>query len=162
MKSVSTIQREIQKRDPTPTITKIVLAVVFVLSLVVIVTGVMGMRTYSASGFSSESGYKAVYKLSGDVQNAWKALQPQLDKLTAEQRATVDEAAHRMLVAAWDGQTAGGGQAAEDAIAQADDNRDGAALYKLLYTTYLTGGPKVGASARKELTAIPAARQEIP
>ena len=160
MKSVSTMQRDIQRRDPTPTITKIVLAAVFVLSLVVIVTGVMGMRTYSASGFSSESGYKAVYKLSGDVQQAWKTLQPQLDALGKEQRATVDEAAHRMLVAAWEGQNAGGGQAAENAIAQANDNQNGATLYKLLYTTYLAGGPKVGASARKELAAIPTSRQD--
>jgi len=154
------MQRGIQQRDRTPTITKIVLTLVLLLGLAVIAAGIMGMRQFAVSGFSAETGYEAVYKLSGDVDRAWKnQLQPQLSAADAGQRAALDEAAYRMLADTWEGQKAGG-QADLDAIlSQAGETQRAESLYKLLYTTYLLNGPKIGASARKEITGVAAGEQ---
>ena len=160
MRNVSAMQRGIQQRDRTPTITKIVLTLVLLLGLAVIAAGIMGMRQFAVSGFSAETGYEAVYKLSGDVDRAWKnQLQPQLSAADAGQRAALDEAAYRMLADTWEGQKAGG-QADLDAIlSQAGETQRAESLYKLLYTTYLLNGPKIGASARKEITGVAAGEQ---
>ena len=79
MKSNIAAQSTLQQRDRTPAITKIVLVAVFLLGLAIIVTGWMGMREYALSGFSSEAGYDAVYKLSGDVESAWQKSLPKAD-----------------------------------------------------------------------------------
>ena len=160
MNNVSAMQRGIQQRDKTPVITKIGLALVLLLGLAVILTGYMGMRAFSASGFSSESGYEAVYHLSRDVERAWNdRLQPQLSALPAAERSALDEAAYQMVSSVWESQKAGG-QADLDAIlsSTAGEKRS-ESLYKLLYTTYLVNGPKIGASARKGITGVEAAAQ---
>ena len=158
MKSNIAVQPTLQQRDRTPAITKVALAIVLLLGLAVIFAGWFGMREYSTSNFSSEAGYQAVYKLSGEVDNAWKKnLQPQLDSLDAASRAVVDEAAYEMAASVWESQKEGG-QAELDAALGQDSGRT-ERLYKLLYTTYLVNGPKVAASARKEITAVDAKEQ---
>ena len=158
MKNQLAVQRPLGQRDRTPTVTKIALAVVLLLGLGIILAGVMGMREYAASGFSSETGYEAVYKLSGDVAAAWNGqLRPELDALDGAGRAAVDDAAYRMLASAWEGLKAGGQQELDAILAQGEGRTE--RLYKLLYTTYLTGGPKIAASARKEITGVAAEEQ---
>ena len=158
MKSNIAAQSTLQQRDRTPAITKIVLVAVFLLGLAIIVTGWMGMREYALSGFSSEAGYDAVYKLSGDVESAWqKSLKPQLDGLDASSRAAVDEAAYEMLASTWESQKEGGKAELDEALTEGGERSE--RLYKLLYTTYLVNGPKVAASARKEITGVDAKEQ---
>ena len=102
MKNAVAARREIERRDRTPVVTKLILALVFLLGVGVILAGITGMREYSASGFSSESGYSAIHALSGEVSSAWeKKLQPQLAQVGADQRAALNAAVktltgHRM------------------------------------------------------------------
>ena len=158
MKSNIAVQPTLQRRDRTPAITKVALAIVLLLGIAVIFAGWFGMREYSTSNFSSEAGYQAIYKLSGDVDEAWKRnLQPQLDSLDSASRAVVDAAAYQMVASVWESQKEGG-QAELDAALGQDSGRT-ERLYKLLYTTYLVNGPKVAASARKEIAAVDAKEQ---
>ena len=55
MKNATVLQSGLPRRDRTPTITKIALAVVFVLGLVIIAMGYLGMQEYGASGGSRQS-----------------------------------------------------------------------------------------------------------
>ncbi len=148
MKNAVAMQRGIAQRDRTPLITKLILLCVFILGIAIIAMGYAGMQAYSASGFSSETAYWAIHALSGDVYSAWnKKLEPQLSALTADERAAVGDAARALLTDAWENQKSGAGaQAAE--LADSEEM-----TYKLLYATYLVGGPKVSSAAKKELAA---------
>ena len=149
----------LKTRDRTPLITKIGLAVVFLLGLVVIFLGYRGIQEYNASGFSSETAYHAIYALSGDVNTAWeKKLQPQRDALSAEKRDALDEAAKQLLFASWENQKTGG-QADAEALLSGEKDEAGL-LYRLLYTTYLVNGPKVSTGNKKEIAALNAADAE--
>ena len=151
MKNAVAMQQSIGRRDRAPVVSKLILALVFVLGLVVIYMGYTGMREYGASGFSAESAYSAIHALGGDTAAAWqKKLQPQLDALSADRRAAVDQAAAELLTAAWENQKAGG---AADAQAMLDAG-DGETAWKLLYATYLVNGPKVSTAIKKELAAL--------
>ena len=156
MKSVSAVQNEILHRDRTPTITKIALGCLLVLSAVIIFLGYRGQRLYDASGFSSEAGYQAVYALSRNVDEAWKKqLRAQLEAPEGGQREQLEEAALSLLKSAWEAQKSGGEADASAAVASAGDGRRGEMTYKLLYTTYLAAGPKVSSSIKKEVAAVP-------
>ena len=151
MKNAVAMQQSIGRRDRAPVVSKLILALVFVLGLVVIYMGYTGMREYGASGFSAASAYSAIHALGGDTAAAWqKKLQPQLDALSADRRAAVDQAAAELLTAAWENQKAGG---AADAQAMLDAG-DGETAWKLLYATYLVNGPKVSTAIKKELAAL--------
>ena len=153
MKSAIAAQGGIGRRDRTPMVTKLILACAFILGIAVIVLGYAGMQEYAASGFSSESGYGAVYALSGSVSSAWdKKLEPQLAALSPEQRSAVGNAARTLLESAWESQKKGSAADVESIIAASDDPEE--AAFKLLYTTYLVNGPKVTTANRKELTAL--------
>ena len=157
MKSATVAQKPLQQPDHTPTLTKIALAVLLVIAAAIIITGWYGQRTNDASGFSSETGYQAVYALSKDVGNAWKkTLKPQLTAVPADQRAALNGAAHSLLTSAWESQKAGGGAEAEAILEEADESQREALTYRLLYTTYLVSGPKVSSSIKKEIAAVPA------
>ena len=145
---------ELKTRDRTPVITKIGLAVVFLLGLLVIFLGYRGIQEYNASGFSSETAYSAIYALAGDVNAAWtRKLSPQREALAAEKRGALDEAAKELLYSAWENQKTGGQQDAEALLSAETDD---ALLYKLLYTTYLVSGPKVSSGNKKEIAALSA------
>ena len=92
------------------------------------------------------------------MESAWqKSLKPQLDGLDASSRATVDEAAYEMLASTWESQKEGGKAELDEALTEGGERSE--RLYKLLYTTYLVNGPKVAASARKEITGVDAKEQ---
>ncbi len=159
MNNAANLQTAPDKRDRTPVITKIILALVFALGLAVILLGYRGIQEYGASGFSAEAAYSAVYTLSGGAENAWsKKLQPQRASLPAENQAALDGAARQLLLAAWEGQKPGGGADAEALLTAEGDSA--ALLYKLLYTTYLVNGPKVSTSQKKEIAALSGAEED--
>ena len=159
MNNAAKLQTGPEKRDRTPVITKIGLALVFLLGLGIIVLGYRGIQEYNASGFSAEAAYSAIYSLSGDVDSAWsKKLQPQRANLSDAQRTSLDETARQLLYTAWESQKTGGQAEAEALLAAEKD--DAALLYKLLYTTYLVNGPKVSTSQKKEIAALSAADAE--
>ena len=167
MKNAVAMQRGIAQRDRTPLITKLILLCVFILGIAIIAMGYAGMQAYSASGFSSETAYWAIHALSGDVDSAWnKKLEPQLSALTADERAAVGDAARALLTDAWESQKKGGAEEARALLTGAEEGNRPALTHKLLYTTYLLSGPKVGAGIKKEVAALaadrlPAFRQEL-
>ncbi len=153
--NVIALQNGINRRDRTPMITKIGLLLVFLLGIVIIVMGIVGMRQYSASGFSSEAAYSAVYALQGNVETTWqKKLSPQLDSLSSDQRAKVDSAAKDLLESAWEAQKKGGAADVQSILENGDPSVQSAVTHKLLYTTYLLSGPKVTTAVKKELASI--------
>ena len=150
MKRENAIQSGIARRDHTPMITKLILACAFILGIVIIYLGYTGMQEYAASGFSSETGYRAIHALSGHVNAVWsQKLSPQLATLTAEQREAAQQTANDLLDAAWESQKAGGAEYAKSLVSASGSPEEMAC--KLLYTTYLLNGPKVSTSQKKEL-----------
>ena len=155
MKNTATPRSGIEAPGRGPLITKGILLLVFLAGLGVIVLGVTGMRAYEASGFSSENAYSAIHALGESTAEAWRKLDSQLGGLSAGQRSQADQAAESLLLSAWENQSAGGGAKA-DALLKDAPAADRAALsWKLLYATYLTGGPKVSSGQKKEIAAVP-------
>ena len=141
-------------RPAAPVITKIGLAVCFLLGLVFVYFGLRGQRQLSDADLGKEESYQAIYALSGDVSAAWNVLSGDLSALEGGQRDAAGKAALSVLKDSWESVRQGAG---EDAAAQAQDaGADGAAAWKLLYVTGLMNGPKVPASLRKALSALPA------
>ena len=80
MKRSTDPRRNILKREPAKLVTRIGLAVIFLLGALMAYMGIRGQNEFSASGFSSESAYRAIYALSGQVSDAWKNIvQPEMD-----------------------------------------------------------------------------------
>ena len=130
------------QRDPQQTITKIGLAVVFLIGAALIIIGLLAQKEFASSGFSSETAYQAIYKLGHDVSAAWKKnLQPELNKFSEADRPSLDQAVKGLAADAWQSQDKGA-ELPEEA-----DESEGS--FKLLYTVYLVNGPKVGAGNRK-------------
>ncbi len=144
-------RRNILKREPAKLVTRIGLAVIFLLGALMAYMGIRGQNEFSASGFSSERAYQAIYALSGQVSDAWKnSVQPDLNALTEQERALLDSTMADLLRDAWENQNAGAGEEAAR-LAVEGGERKGEITGKLLYTTYLVNGPKVSTSDRKEL-----------
>ena len=144
-------RRNILKREPAKLVTRIGLAVIFLLGALMAYMGIRGQNEFSASGFSSERAYQAIYALSGQVSDAWKnSVQPDLNALTEQERALLDSTMADLLRDAWENQNAGAGEEAARLTAEGGE-RKGEITGKLLYTTYLVNGPKVSTSDRKEL-----------
>ena len=156
MKKAVAPRKNPEKRDHTPAVTKTILALAFALGLVIIFLGVTGMREYGTSGFSSETAYNAIYFLHRNTEAAYAKLSAQLNALPEDQRAAAEKAAGNLLTAAWEAQSAGGGARAEALLNEAPEAERGALCWKLLYATYLTGGPKVSSAQKKELAALDA------
>ena len=142
------------RRDRRASIlTRVALALIFALGAALIFMGREGQTEYEASGFSAENAYQAVYALSGDVSAAWKdSLSPALDGMPEAQREALEATAARLLSEAWNDMNGGAGAEAERLVSDAGPNGE-ATAWKLLYATYLTGGPKAGAGDRKAIAA---------
>ena len=139
----------LRKRDRSPLVTKLILLAVFLLGLAVIVMGYLGMREYSTSGFSSESAYRAIYRLSGEVSTAWnKKLEPQLGALPEEKREALDQMSCDLLTAAWDSQKKGSAAALDELLSEKSGSERTALIHRLLFSTYLVNGPKVSTASR--------------
>lgn len=133
--------------------TKIILVLIFALGVALVFMGQQGQLEYAASGFNSEGAFQTLYSLSRDVSGAWEGrLSPALKTLSDGEREALAQTAAGLLSDAWDGLRAGGGEEAAALMEEAASGRE-AMTWKLLFTTYLTGGPKVDAGSRKAIVA---------
>ncbi len=150
-----------QKDRISAGVTKLILVLLFLLGAALFLTGRKGQKTFEASGFNSGDAYEAIYALSRDVSEAWnKRLEPRLALLPEEEREALEHCALEMLSADWEARETGAGAEAEKIVAEAGAEA-GEKTWKLLYTTYLVGGPKVSSAAKKELLAGQKASEEF-
>ena len=144
------------RRDHSSAIAKVALFLVFAIGIGVIFAGASGLRSYEGSGFSSESAFQAIYALSAAVESDWnQEISPHLESFTAEQRAALEEQVYNLLRDAWEGQKKNSGEELDAILEQQEENRREELIYKLLYITYQTGGPKVSSATKKALAAVP-------
>ena len=142
-------------RPAASVITKIGLAVCFLLGLVFVFFGIRGQRQLADADLGTEESYQAIYALSGDVSAAWDVLSGDLAALEDEQRDAAGKAALSVLKANWESLRQGAGEDAEARV-KSEGAEETAATWKLLYVSGLMNGPKVPASLRKALSALPA------
>ena len=115
--------------------TKIGLALGFLLGAALVFMGYRGLMAFQASGFTSESAYTVIYHLSEAVSTAWEdRLSPELNRLSESDRDKVDRIARELT--------------AQDADAPRG------AVWKRLYAADLVGGPKVSTAAKKAVTSL--------
>ena len=155
MKNATAAQKTLPRQSRAPLMTKLGLALIFALGIVIIVMGVQGQRAYDTSGFSAESAYGAIYDLSKDVNAAWEnQLRPQLAGLPDGQRTQTDAAVRALVDAAWESAAPGSVQDVEALLAAAPENDRTALTYKLLSAAYLVNGPKVSTAQKKEIAVL--------
>ncbi len=143
------------ERSLAPKITKAGLVVCFLLGLFFVFLGIRGQRSLSDASLGAEGSYQAVYALSGDVNAFWgKALSGDLDSLSAEEQAAVQASVRSLLPEIWENQREGAGKEAETLLADAGNNSSELG-WKLLSAWELVNGPKVSASVRKAVAALP-------
>jgi iron(III) transport system permease protein len=154
-------QTDLQKKDKTALAARIALLLVFAFGISIILMGTSGLRSYEVSGFSSETAYQAIYSLSEAVEGDWKGdISPLVQSLPPEQQETLEPILYALLTDAWEKQKSGAGEELEALFAETGENNRSALLHKLLYITYQVGGPKVSASQKKALSAVPEASQQ--
>ncbi len=163
MNSAADMQRGTVRRDYTPLISKIVIALVLVLGLVMVAAGWMGMNVFEASGFDAEDGYSAIRALSKAVDSGWNSkLKPLLDELEPEVRAETDAAAYALLASLWESQREGSTGELDAYLSASDGQKDMEKGYKLLYAAYGVSGPRITSAIRKELAAVaPSDREDF-
>ena len=154
MNNAAALDREIGQRNHGPIITKLALALIFLLGLGIILMGLSGMREYDASGFSAEASYSAIYALQSNALSAWRKMDAQLSALPEDTKSKVDEAAEELLKSAWGSLKKGGDTEAEALLNQAPAGGRASLAHQLLYATYLTSGPKVSTANKKEIAAL--------
>ena len=154
MNNAAALDREIGQRNHGPIITKLALALIFLLGLGIILMGLSGMREYDASGFSAEASYSAIYALQSNALSAWRKMDTQLSALPEDTKSKVDEAAEELLKSAWGSLKKGGDTEAEALLNQAPAGGRASLAHQLLYATYLTSGPKVSTANKKEIAAL--------
>ena len=155
MKNATAAQKTLPRQSRAPLMTKLGLALIFALGIVIIVMGVQGQRAYDTSGFSAESAYGAIYSLGKDVHTTWEnQLRPRLASLPDAQRTQTDTAVRALVDAAWENAAPGSVQDVEAILASAPENERAALTYKLLSAAYLVNGPKVSTAQKKEIAAL--------
>ena len=137
------------ERHPAPVITKIGLAVCFLLGLIFVFFGVRGQQRAGDAGVSDDS-YKAIHTMSCDVEAGWQVLEADLAIFPETEQKALDETALSLLKANWESVRPGAGT---DAEVFADGDRT--TTWKLLAVSGLVNNSKVSASLRKKVTALP-------
>ena len=137
-------------RSFAPILTKIGLAVCFLLGLVFVFLGVRGGTQAADDNLGDGDSYQAIHTLSGDMDAAWSTLSADLSALDGPERKAAEETALSLLKANWEGVRTGAGVEAET-FAGGDPER----TWKLLAVSELVNGPKVSASLRKKITGLP-------
>ena len=149
------MQTSLKRQKRAALALKLLLLALFLLGAGMIANGVHAMHTYAASGFSSESAYRAIYRLHRETERAWsRQLSPGLKELSDQERAAFDALTARLLKDTWEGQKKGAGDALDALLAETDGDERPELRQKLLYAAYLTAGPKVSAAGRKAVTAL--------
>ena len=129
-----------------PLITKLTLALVFLLGIALIFQGAAALSENDSAGFSSEAAFEAIYELSKEVDADWNALlKPALSALSDEEAAALNDISAELLRENWSERGAVGTEAFE----ALDLDNDAETVQKLLYISYAVGGPKLSASVKK-------------
>ena len=145
----------LQSRTRSVLAVRLLLLALFLLGAGIIYNGVFAMRRYAASGFSSESAYRAIYHLHRETDRAWaRQLSPQLNALSEQERAAFDALTARLLKDTWEGQKKGSGDALDALLRETEEDERAELSQKLLSAAYLTAGPKVSTANRKAITAL--------
>lgn len=126
---------------------KAVLALILVLSILLIASGVMGVRTFNASGFDSETAYDVIRAMGREArQNYEQDLAPLLAQV--ERGGVLDAAVRRLLAEAWGIEESALEERLQNDVVSADKR---AALYQLLDITYGVDRTRVKNSVKKTL-----------
>ncbi|MBQ6222855.1 MAG: iron ABC transporter permease [Solobacterium sp.] len=120
-------------------IVKTGLVILFLSGLCMSFMGYQGKKVFDTSGFSAENSYYSIYELSRDVSQIWeKEILSSVNQLAPEEKESLNHVSDVLLA---------------DELGEEihTDNRE--YRYKLLYTSYLFGGPKLSTSERKRITS---------
>ena len=130
------------RRDLTPTLTKLILALLFLLGVALVFMGWRCQVKSAASGYTSDGAYQAIYKLTCDVNAAWsERVRPELDRLSEADRDAVDGVILDLAADA-----VGGAEGIPEAVSDYH--------YKLVYAAYLVSGPKVTGALKKGIAKL--------
>ena len=129
-----------KNRISGPAAVKLCLAVLLFLGAFLVIMGVRGKSLYDESGFTSESSFDSIYRLTRDTDKAYsEKLLPALRNLTEEERAGVSTVWEELYQDAW----------------QTDAPETGEEyVSKVLFASYLTAGPKLSSAEKKQITAV--------
>lgn len=118
-------------------IVKTGLVILFLLGACLSFMGVQGKKVFDTSGFSAENSYYSIYELSKDVSQIWeKEVLPSLNQLTQQEQSSLDQVSNILLT---------------EEIGEPADTDNQEYIYKLLYTSYLFGGPKLSTAEKKKI-----------
>ncbi len=119
------------------TIVKTGLVILFLLGSCLSYAGIQGKKVFDTSGFSTENSYYSIYELSKDASQVWdKEILPSLNQLTQQEKESLDQISNLLLT---------------DEMGEPINTDNQEYRYKLLYTSYLFGGPKLSTSERKRI-----------
>ena len=125
------------------------LALFLLMGVLLIFLGLKGQQEFAASGFSSESAYQAIHRLSREVDQAWKRkMQPALKQLSEDERESLYRTAEALLA------DTSAGTANEDAAQASERSADDADIIRVLSAAYLLDGPKIENAERKKIAAM--------
>ena len=161
MKSGAEMQRRTLQQDRGPLISKLGIGLILLMGLAMIAAGIWGMNRFQASGFDAEDGFGAIRAASQAVEKDWQIqLQPILDSLPGDARATLDEKCDQMLTNLWEKQQKGAAPKVEAYLAGLPEAERAQKRYQLLYAAYAVNGPRITSAIRKELAAVPQEQRE--
>ena len=145
-------------RDYEPVIVKAILAALFILSVAMIVSGVTGSSSFSASGYDSEEGYACIYEMSREVRDYQKeSFAPAMDALDDAQREAVNAKLGDMLIEYW-GELSGSADTAQAEagtfIASLPEGEQGDAAARFFTAAFAVDGPKVSSKIKKQLAPM--------
>ena len=145
-------------RDYEPVIVKAILAALFILSVAMIVSGVTGSSSFSASGYDSEEGYACIYEMSREVRDYQKeSFAPAMDALDDAQREAVNAKLGDMLIEYW-GELSGSADTAKAEagtfIASLPEGEQGDAAARFFTAAFAVDGPKVSSKIKKQLAPM--------
>ncbi len=150
------------RQDRSTLAPKLLIFLAFLIGVAVIFTGVTGLQGYTSSGFSSESGYQAIYNLSGAVSSDWdNLLKPAVTSLSRDQQKKLEEICFQLIQETWETQKDGAEEDLNAVLTDAGEGERAELIHKLLYITYHVSGPKVSSSMKKTVAAVPSSEKEI-
>ncbi len=148
------VQTNLKTRNAGELRCKLALFVCLMVGAVLVVSGLWGIDQFQTSGFDQEVAYSFIHQLSPEVDKLYaNAIQPEMSKLDAAQKAVVEQRTRELLADAWT-------QAAkEDRAALVDTYLKDAAnpqeeQMKMLSMTYSVAGPKISSKEKKILASM--------
>ncbi len=148
------------QRDLEPFFVKTALAVLLAVGVLMIVVGMLGMNSFTASGYDSEKGYTYIYQMKGEIDRHYReAIAPAIETLTAEEQARTSHKMNAMLLSYWT-ELLGDEEVAktdlEAFVASLPEEKQVGATVRLFDAALAVDGPKVSSKTKKQLAAMDA------